>query len=58
MTCDECNKFIESLAKNLIFFLQICDITHNWMEGSPEINKRLVPIKEYLLEMFSLYNIL
>ena len=28
------------------------------MEGSPKINKRLLPIKEYLLELFSLYNIL
>ena len=27
------------------------------MEGSPEINKRLLPIKEYLFEMF-LNNIL
>ena len=25
--------------------------------GSPEINKRLFPIKEYLVEIFSLHNI-
>ena len=29
-------------------------ITQNWMQGSPDINKRLFPIKEYLLNVFPL----
>ena len=33
-------------------------IAQDWMEGSPEINMRLFPIKGYLLEMYSLYDIL